>query len=505
MFLFFKKYHKWLGVFLALSILFFVISGIILNHRQFFSSIEINRKYLPKKYYQYNNWNNASVKTTLKLNNDSIFIYGDIGVWLTDSTFADFQDFNAGFPKGADNHKIYKLSETVDNKLLAGTLFGVFKYNFNENKWQNIELPVNEKRISDIIQKQDTTLILTRSHLLKTTDLNNFDVFELPKPINYDNKIGLFKTLWVIHSGEIYGEIGKLIVDFAGLFLAFLTITGFIIFVNRIILKKNKKTPQKKQKIISSTLWNIKWHNKIGWIIMALLIVNTTSGVFLRPPLLIPIANSRVKKIPYTKLAEPNPWYDLLRRIDYDEENNRYFISAMDGFYYSDNNFNSDLEKFKTQPPASVMGVTVLEKVDNDNYLIGSFEGLFLWNYKNGEIFDYIKQEPYVVPKKKSRPIGQFLVTGFSQDYHNQEIVFDYNQGAINISSDKKFVEMPREIIEESAVSLWNFALELHTGRLFQFLLGDFYILIVPLVGLSLLFILISGFWVWLKIYRKNS
>jgi uncharacterized iron-regulated membrane protein len=63
---------------------------------------------------------------------------------------------------------------------------------------------------------------------------------------------------------------------------------------------------------------------------------------------------------------------------------------------------------------------------------------------------------------------------------------------------------MPEKIAGQP-ISLWNTALEIHTGRIFQSILGDFYILIVPLTGLSLLFILISGFVVWFKLFRKNS
>ena len=226
-------------------------------------------------------------------------------------------------------------------------------------------MPVKEKIIVDIIQKQDTILVLTRSSLLKTTDLNNFSVSQLPPPENYDNKTGLFKTLWVIHSGEIYGTAGKIIVDFAGLVFAFLTITGFIVFVNRIILKKNKKPAEIRVKLRNSNKWNIKWHNKIGWIALAILILNTTTGMFLRPPLLAFIGNSRVGKIPYTELATPNPWFDQLRRIYYDQDINRFIVVTMDGFYYSDDNFKTELKQFRFQPPASIMGVTVLEKIES--------------------------------------------------------------------------------------------------------------------------------------------
>jgi hypothetical protein len=499
---FFRKYHKWLGVIFTLVILTYGFSGIILNHREALSFADVSRQFLPGEY-RYENWNNAAVKSTLKISPDSILIYGNIGIWLTDSTYSGFTNFSAGFPKGIDNRKIFQMIITTGNRLLAGTFSGLYTFNYEDDKWISVKLPVKEKSIADIIQKQDTIFVLTRSSLLKTTDLSNFIVTQLPPPENYDNSAGLFKTFWVIHSGEIYGLAGKIIVDFAGLVFAFLSITGFIIFVNRIILKKNKKPDEVKIKLRSYNRWNIKWHNKLGWITLAILILNTTTGMFLRPPLLAFIGNSRVGKIPHTELATPNPWFDQLRRIYYDQDINRFIVVTMDGLYYSDNNFKTELKPFRFQPPASIMGVTVFEKTGLQEYLVGSFEGLFTWNSETGKVFDYIKDQQYISPTRKSRPIGEFLVSGFTRDYKNHEFFFDYNQGAVNINGSESYAALPQNVINDTPVSLWNVALEIHTGRIYQSVIGDFYVLIVPITGLFVLFILISGFIVWLKV-RKS-
>lgn len=501
---FFKKYHKWLSIVLAFFIVTFALSGIFLNHRQTFSSVDISRNILPKDY-RYNNWNNAGVKSTLKLNSDSILIYGNIGIWLTDSTFNEFSDFNQGFPKGIDNRKICKLFKSNTQEIFAGTYFGLYKFDSISKSWIYIEIPATQKRITDIFQKQDTTLILTRSHLLKTTDYKDFKIQKLPPPENYDNKIGLFKTLWVIHSGEVYGHIGKLVVDLVALIFILLTVTGTTIFINKYILKKNKKPQKKKRKLKLSNRRNLKWHNKIGWITAIILIITTLTGIFLRPPLLAAIGNSRVNKIPYTELATPNPWFDILRKVFYDNENERYILATMNGFYYSDNDFNSELKRYKVQPPASVMGVNVFKKTETNTYLIGSFEGLFLWNPENGEIFDYIKKEKYTAPKKKGRPIGDYLITGYTDDFDNKEIYFDYNTGAAEVNKNGTFVKFPKNIKDNAPMSLWNLSLEFHTARIYQTIIGDFYILIVPLVGLSILFIQISGVIVWYVRFRKNS
>src|SRR5674476_833718 len=177
----------------------------------------------------------------------------------------------------------------------------------------------------------------------------------------------------------------------------------------------------------------------------------------------------------------------------------------MEGFYYSDDNFKTELKELNFQQQVSVMGVTVFEKIGDNTYLVGSFEGLFTWNSKSGEISDYIKKQPYTSPSRNSRPIGDYLVSGFTRDYKNQEYFFDYNMGAKNINGPERFAVLPQKIIRDTPISLWSTALEIHTGRIYHSLIGDFYVLIVPLSGLVVLFILISGFRVWLNPFSRSK
>ena len=498
---FFKKYHKWIAVIITVFILLFAISGIILNHRKLLSSIDVSRSLMPDEYHV-NNWNNAAVKGTIKLSPDSILIYGNIGIWLTDSNFTKYKDFNLGIPKGIDNRKTCKLILRKNGELWAGTLFGLYRYDRKEQKWQRIIIPSYEQRVVDFIDFGDSLYLLTRSHLLVKNN-NDFKVKTLPPPEGYDNKVGLFKTLWVIHSGEIYGHIGKLLVDVVGIIFIFLTITGFIIFINKYRIQSRFKKKKPLQKLKKINLWNLRWHNKTGWITLIFLLITVSTGIFLRPPLLVAIAEARVGKIPGTELAQSNPWFDLLRRIIYDQEKNRYIIATYDGVFYSDDAFTSPLKKFEPQPPVSVMGTNVLKKVASDTYLIGSFEGLFLWNPEKKEIFDYIKKEKYVKKESGGPPIGDYLITGYSNDFKRQGIAFDYDKGALNINKGLTFPDIPENIKNSFEISLWSVALEIHTGRIYQPVLGIFYVLVVPLVGLALIFVLISGFIVWWKLHRN--
>lgn len=79
-------------------------------------------------------------------------------------------------------------------------------------------------------------------------------------------------------------------------------------------------------------------------------------------------------------------------------------------------------------------------------------------------------------------PISAHPIAGYVKDAEGREILFDYNLGAGNLSDDTGFVAMPKQI-QDSPISLWNLCLEVHTGRIYQYIFGKFYILFIPLQG----------------------
>jgi hypothetical protein len=110
----------------------------------------------------------------------------------------------------------------------------------------------------------------------------------------------------------------------------------------------------------------------------------------------------------------------------------------------------------------------------------------------------YTKQR-YVEPEGMQSPIGANMAAGLVEG-KNAAFWFDYNTGVQRIASaagkpSVNFPEMTEEIRKASPMSLWNVALELHTGRVFEHLIGPFYILIVPIAGICILLVLIQ--WVF--------
>ena len=350
---FFRKLHKWPAIVIAFIAMLFAASGIVMNHRSVFSGIDISRKLLPKNY-TYINWNLAAVRGSLPRDSDT-FIYGNIGIWKSDKNFQNFTDFNQGFSAGIDNRKIYAL-QNFGNAFFAGTHLGLYKRKAQNGEWQKVELPVKNDRIADISLRGDTLLILTRDFLFTTDDGEVFKQIQLSTPIDYKRKTGLFDTFWQLHSGELFGLTGKVLVDLLGIVTIVLSVTGLLHFFFPGIIRRRKKKAKTTQKHVAVKKQNLKWHNVVGYVFVVFLLINTFAGIHLRPPLLIAIANKEVGIIPGTHLDQANPWFDKLRRVIWDEANQCYIFSTSEGFYFADKDFRGKMKPAQVQPPVSVMG-----------------------------------------------------------------------------------------------------------------------------------------------------
>ena len=97
---------------MSFFMLMFCLSGILLNHRSLIKDVDVSRKYLPSRY-EFKNWNGGLLRGTLALD-DAILLYGNGGIWQTDSTASTFKDFNKGMPTGADCRQIRNVIRTDD-------------------------------------------------------------------------------------------------------------------------------------------------------------------------------------------------------------------------------------------------------------------------------------------------------------------------------------------------------------------------------------------------------
>lgn len=531
-----KKCHRWFGLVLSVFMLVFCVSGIILNHREAFSGCEVSRKWLPASYH-IKNFNNGVVKGTVVKNSgslaisegfsDSILVYGCAGVFLTDYQLSTWQDFNAGLPKSIDERNVRHLVQARDGSLWCAALRDVYRYDENSHRWKKVELPGNEERIMDVALAKDsmTVVALTRSRVFtivpfvqygeivkigkSSSETYRVESKIIPAPKKYEPKTTLFKLVWHLHSGEFFGLPGKLVVDAIALVLIVLSITGILLFILPYGIRRAKKLAAKARmkRLGKQFAWNMKWHNKIGYVTIVLTLWIAITGMCLRPPLMVPLVLS---KLPQAVGEDGNVWQDKLRAIRWDAVQDDWLVSTSEGFLRVDEDFSQAPKMLPDDecPKLSPMGVTVWESDGKGGWIVGSFRGIYRWNPVNhslNQILDYFTGKPS--EETSMIPISDNLVCGYSEDFlGGKPLVFDFAKGvedakgqAVALCNDEPKTSRNEEsmsdlICETAPMSLWNVALELHVGRCYSPFLGPLSDLFVFLSGLLITLVLLSGY-----------
>ena len=531
-----KKYHRWLGLVLSVFMLVFSVSGIILNHREVFSGCEVSRKWLPASYH-IKNFNNGVVKGTVMKksaahslsseNCDSVLAYGCAGVFLTDSRLSTWQDFNAGLPESIDERNVRHVVKAKDGSLWCAALRDVYRYDENSHRWKKVELPGNEERIMDVALAKDsmTVVALTRSRVFtivpfvqygeivkigkSSSETYRVESKIIPAPKKYEPKTTLFKLVWHLHSGEFFGLPGKLVVDAIALVLIVLSITGILLFILPYGIRRAKKLAAKARmkRLGKQFAWNMKWHNKIGYVTIVLTLWIAITGMCLRPPLMVPLVLS---KLPQAVGEDGNVWQDKLRAIRWDAVQGDWLVSTSEGFLRVDEDFSQAPKMLPDAecPKLSPMGVTVWESDGKGGWIVGSFRGIYRWNPVNhslNQILDYFTGKPS--EETSMIPISDNLVCGYSEDFlGGKPLVFDFAKGvedakgqAVALCNDEPKTSRNEEsmsdlICETAPMSLWNVALELHVGRCYSPFLGPLSDLFVFLSGLLITLVFLSGY-----------
>ena len=512
--------HKWGGLFFTLFLIIFALSGIVLNHRVALSEVDVPRSVLPPEY-RMEHWNLGAVKGTLRVSSDSILLYGENGLWLTDSSRACFSRFERGMRSGADNRLVANVVRTHSGQLFAVTTFDAYQWNHSTQSWQRLtERFAPSDRMTDATVKGDTLVLQSRSELfLATAPYAHFERIHLKAPTNAPLGRFTFRTLWMLHSGELFGAWAQYFVDFLGVILIVLCLTGVVLaFFPKLLKRQRKRQPEGKSVLRRVFKFSLQLHNTLGVYLLAFLLLLTVTGMFLRPPLLVAIARLRHQPLALTHEHNPNPWWDNLRMIRYDRHHHRWLLQTPFGFFTT-SNLHSAPTKLDHEPPVGFMGTNVLQQEDADHWIAGSFSGLYRWNARTGESWNLYTGQRYVAPKHQGIPDFTYSVSGYSKDLSARPVVFDYNRGAeyalggaqkAATDDDRQefvcyeradFSVMPEQV-QDGRLSLWRVALETHTGRIYTFLPNIVIQLFIFLSGTFLLTVLISGFIIWRKFHR---
>ena len=336
-------------------------------------------------------------------------------------------------------------------------------------------------------------IVLTRSNIYKVSP-DNIKEITIQAPLGKNNEISLFKTIWNLHSGELWGLPGRIVVDLIAIVLIILCLTGIILFIMPFSIRNSSKVSTQ----VKILKWNFKWHNIIGYFTIVFTILLVFTGMCLRPPLMIPFVMTKTTPLSGSSLDTDNYWHDKFRAIRWDEDNQNWLISTSDGFVkLKDFSSNPVIIPSDKSPVVSPMGVNVFYREAPGVWIIGSFSGIYRWKPNEGRCYTFHDNTLVDPNRRNSFGLANDIVSGYSADTY-KPIVFDYSKGTEELNpmgSDMR----------NQPMSLWNFALELHVGRCYSSFLGPISNLFVFLSGIIILLVLASGYIISCKIKKSHN
>lgn len=457
-----RKHHKWFGLIAGFFLIMFCWSGVVLNHRDAVSGIDVSRSCLPPSY-RYAKWNGGIARGSLRLADGRTLVYGNAGVWEADSLTANVAPLNRGFGEGVDLRNVrsvVKYGEDDSERVYALTTNHIFA--LADSVWRRIPAPFDGERLTDLTLAADTLLALSRGRLYRATLTDGdpsqpiFTAVDIPAPDGHDGRVTLFRTLWELHSGQLFGLAGRIVMDAVAvaLIVIYLAGVGFWLCSNELRRKTKNKVAERRRRIAAEARRLLSIHDAAGRKTLFLTLFVCLTGWCLRPPLMIPAVLTRVPAVPLTSLADPNPWADKLRAVRYDSAASDFLLSTSEGFY-SLARLGAKPVAEVAAPPVSVMGVNVMRQCDGGEWLVGSFRGMYRWRRGARLVTDYYDGQAVDVGAG-GMPVGEHDVCGWMG-------------GPVEYTAGTDAAPMPEWLAGEP-MSLWNVALEVHTGRIYTFL-----------------------------------
>lgn len=493
-----RWHHKWVGLVLSIIVVLYSISGIILNHRRTFASMSVSRGWLPEKY-QYDRWNGGLLKGSFAPTGSDlpqILLYGSSGVWATDSLCRSVRDFSTGIPSGPDHRQIKGLVQMPDGSLFAAGQFTLYRY---EGEWRPVDMgQASLGRLADLTRQGDSLVVLSRDFVyLSLPPYQEWQRIELQTPRHARDKASVFKHILKLHSGDLFGLVGRLVVDAVAIALIVLCFTGIIRWFCPQVMHRLRRRARTTRRWAVFNRDNVHLHNKIGVWTFGLLLLITFTGMCLRQPLAIPTIKRWTLSLPGTTLHHSNPWHDNLRMIRYDSTAGLWLLNAGKHFYALPR-LTDTPRKMHGMPSINAMGAKVFEQLPNGRWLVASSEGAFECDITTQTSYDYTSGEVVSRHKEGKRSHSNKSVVGFTP--HFVDSSGDPRGSLIWSKQGSDFAPMP-DALADLPMSLWSVALEIHTGRIFTFLssAGKYYTF---LSGVLILWVIVSG---WFIRFRRKT
>lgn len=183
--------------------------------------------------------------------------------------------------------------------------------------------------------------------------------------------------------------------------------------------------------------------------------------------------------------------------LRYDQYHRYWLLYTSDGLYKLEQ-ADGLAKPIECPPPINLMGLTVLEPQDKA-VLAGSLTGLYLWQAEKGESIDWFSGEVVAPSSPYSPPKFHHMISGVLQK-DGQTYPIYYDKG---LPMEAKLWQPAS--LGTGRISLWQLALEVHTGRIWEFLLGKWYVLYIFLSGAAILFSILTGYRAYRRYHKRRK
>ncbi len=507
-----KWLHKYIGLGIILFLMWMSISGILLNHPDLIANVSVPGWLVPEQYH-IKNWNRSSLVSLVYSKRDVnlVFAGGKQGVWRSVDGGKTFSRYEQNFPQSLYYKKTRHLFLQEDRApyyLLAATDGGLYANDLQSGLWRPVKLGSEREAVKKILLVKGKVLVFTESNVY-LSPMNPLRFRKVALPIvTVERTVSLVDLFFHLHDGRVWGLPGKLLFDMAGLIIFFLSLSAFYIWYFPKKLRRRRNRQRLKSSKEKTRLFQVmfKYHLKLGiWAAAILLIIGTTA-FFMRPPFLAIIADGSIPASWYPGLLAQNPWEGKIHNALYDAVEDKIIINASDGNWIASADFSQPFNRYNLKAPLFVMGATVFDAYGTGGYLIGSFNGLYHLERATGHA---VNMQSGKIAKEWSnvRP-AEYMVTGYFKTPAGEEFITAHQQGLIALSDafGKDGFRMPAELAENASMPLWNYMFEIHNGRFFKGIIGQWYILIAPLGALLFVLISLTGIydWLFLKVFSKK-
>lgn len=493
-----RTIHKYLGLILGLYLLAMGASGLLLNHPELIRGIDTPPS-LVHADYSYQNWNRFLIRGGTITADGTWYLAGKSGVTRSDDQGRSFSILEDGFPAAAYDRDTADLlildDQSAGTLLLAATRSGLYRKTGNST-WKKVSLPdaPASPRMVALVETGDDIVAFSETAAWQadpaTLDFQPVDIAVAAQ--DSTTRVPLFRILHDVHNGKILGAPGKVLLDAAGLILVFLGITGLVIWF---VPWRNRKLPVWRKAPGRFFRWCWKYHLKLGiWIVLVLILV-AGSGIFLRPPLLLTtVSKSLDSANPLLRFSPRAEGFGGKIESATVTDSGMIILSTQSGLWHGPADLQGEFRRLNLPVPIHGMGVTVLEGMPDGQLLIGSFSGLFVVEERTGQIWRL--RRPGL---NESNPYqSNDLVSGVVMAPQGPYLRFDYHDGMLPVTSQiRNLPAMPAAVATAAPMSLWHYLFEFHNGRIFKPWLGPWYLLIIPLSGIILLLICLSGIYDW--------